>query len=255
MKTTKFLQKSVVSLGALLLLGCTGENNSYSQQSITQLGTMENAKLVLKIDAADQKQPQETVETNSTNTQPTNILPTAVATANGKVGFITTTTGETVYFDSNESTDIDGNIISYIWTDMDHNILSKDPNFKRAFYYSGIYEKTLSITDDKGGVARDRICILVDITKDEIPMMANAGPDIVTTPNTNITLEGRVICKDGNFSYSWSENDKVLANTKSFGKTYEEGVHTVVLEIKDNQTGYKAWDTVDITVKAANEDL
>ncbi len=247
MKTATFIQISTLALSTFMLLGCEGGDTSSNQQ-LSPLGTTENARLVLKIDNNTQKQPQKAIETNSTNTTPTNTLPTAIATANGKSGYISTTIGEPVFFDSNNSSDVDGNITSFVWTDMDHNILSQDSNFTRTFYYSGIYEKTLNIADNEGGIAYDRLCILVDITKDDIPMIANAGPDIETTPDTNITLEGRVICQDGNYTYSWSENDKILANTKSFTKTYEEGTHTIVLEIIDNQSGYTVWDTVDITV-------
>ncbi len=244
MKTSTLFHTTILSLGTFVLLGCGG-GKSTNMTPLSPLGTTENSRLILKID----NEPI-VLETNNTN-----FAPTAVATANGKKGYVNVATGEIVSFDSNASEDKDGNIISYLWTDMDYNILSTDSNFTRIFYQSGIYEKTLSVVDDKGNISNDRVCILVDIDKEDIEMIANAGADIKTYPDTNVTLDARVVCKDGNYTYEWSENGEILSTEKRFTKTYDEGTHDILVKITDNDNNHAAWDTVSVTVLPLEEEL
>ena len=233
MKTSIFLT-TLLSIAAFNLSGCGSNTNSTNLQP---LGTTSNPNASITIFAVQ------------TDANDTHQAPTVVATANNFATFTTTTINTPVNFDANVS-NTDANITSYTWTDMDGNVLSQDKNFTRTFYENGIYEKTLTVLDDKNATSFDRVCVLVGITQTDIPLIATAGLDVTTQADKNVTLTGRVICKDGNYTYNWSEDGTTLANSATFTKAYAEGTHNVLLKVTDENNN-SAWDAVQINATPA----
>jgi hypothetical protein len=241
----------MLSLTAALIIGC---NDSKSTRTLIDTKALyeisASDKLIIHIeDGADDSSENQLNETTDSN----NTSPMPNITANGQTDFVKVHVGEPVFFSSEGSVDQDGEIVKYIWTDMDNNVLSTDPDFTRIFYAPAVYEKTLTVVDDKNGIAQQRICILADIEKEDIPLIAHTGPDIVTRANLPVVVEGRAICKTGNFSYEWREGDNILANTQRLGYLFDEWVHYVTFKITDNDTGMYAMHTMKITVKPALE--
>jgi hypothetical protein len=180
-----------------------------------------------------------------------NESPIAVVHANGGQQYVSVHVGEPVFFTSEGSYDPDGTITRYIWTDMDDNVLSTDANFTRTFYSPAIYEKTLTVTDDKNASAYARVCILADITPTDIALIAHAGPDIFTTAGTPVSIEGRAICKSGDFSYAWYEVGSLLSSEATLHHIFGTGTHTLHFRVTDNATGMYAVDSVTIHVADA----
>jgi len=238
-----------------VLTGC-GENGSLAPLNTKSVSG--NAQLTIRIEGSQTQQAADANDTQTGAIPHENQAPVAKITTvtGGKTAtddFIYIHAGETVTFSGQESNDTDGNITTYIWSDMDNNVLSTDVNFTRTFYDATVYEKTLTLIDDKGAFSQQRVCVLADITPADIPLMANAGPDLVVAEGTVVPLRGHVTCKKGDYSYAWSENGNVFAQTQNVSRTFEPGVHEVLLTVTDNQTGAKAYDTAKITVNPAPE--
>lgn len=69
---------------------------------------------------------------------------------------------DTVIFDANGSTDGDGEIISYTWTDTQGNVLSDMKSFTYTFAVSGEHNITLNVMDDDELVDIDTVTITVE---------------------------------------------------------------------------------------------
>jgi len=248
---TSFISGTFISLCTVLMIGCGG--NTTETLVTKSLLSTDNSQLIIHIDPNDAQYQQEVAQEEGEETPHENQAPVAVVKGNGEQKYLDIHIGEPVFFDSSESSDPDGQITKYVWTDMDYNVLSTDVNFTRTFYKAGIYEKTLTIADDQGAISHDRICILADITAEQIPMIANAGPDMVVPENFRVTLAGRVICIEGDYSYEWKENNELLSQEATFQKMFDAGIHEVMLKITDNETGHMAYDTITITVTPADE--
>ncbi len=179
----------------------------------------------------------------------TNIPPVAIAIVNNKHDYITIHRCQNIQFNGDQSYDEDGNITSYVWTDAENKVLSQDINFSREFCTYGVYEKTLTVTDDKNTTGIDRVCILVDIDKEDIELIAYAGEDKTIALDTNITLSGRAICTDANLTYEWSKDGNVITDNNSFTKSdFTIGSHVLTFSVTDLNDNY-SHDSVTITVE------
>ena len=246
---------SLLSLTAILTIGC---NDAKSTRALVDTKALYqvSASDTLIIHIEDDGQNGEGSEDNNTQqneAEESNQPPEANVTANGHTDFVQVHVGEPVFFSSEGSHDPDGRIVKYIWTDMDENVLSTDENFTRTFYVPAIYEKTLTVIDDKNASAQRRVCILADITPADIALIAHAGPDVITNTNTHVVIEGRAVCKTGDFSYEWREGEVLLSESAILDHVFTEGEHMVTLKVTDNTTGKYALDSVKITVKPASE--
>lgn len=148
--------------------------------------------------------------------------------------------GSLVRFDGNASTDSDGSIVTYAWS----NSLTA-PSGDFVYQQPGVYTETLTVTDDKGASASDSVQITV---VDNFAPVANAGEDMTVEPGQLITLNGSG-SSDSNgtiASYAWSNGLTGQTPTLTFPA---EGVFSIVLTVTDNQ-GAMATDTVIVTVKS-----
>ena len=93
------------------------------------------------------------------------VAPVAVATINEN-DFNTTvvTPCEEVYFDSNYSTDPDGNVsnMTYSWDQLEGYHLSDDSAFSYRFEYAGSYEIILTVTDEQNLTSTDSVLVNVE---------------------------------------------------------------------------------------------
>lgn len=96
--------------------------------------------------------------TPSPTATPTPAPPTARASADP-------TSGEaplTVEFDGTESSDPDGEVVSYRWRFGDGSTPAEGPQVSHTFDRAGTYEVVLVVTDDDGNPARTTVTIEVD---------------------------------------------------------------------------------------------
>jgi len=90
------------------------------------------------------------------------LPPVAVATVNEHDFNITVNPCEIIYFDSNNSTDPDGNVsnMSYTWTENEA-ILSEEQSFTYKFDEQGTYEVVLTVKDEQNLTSTDSVLVIV----------------------------------------------------------------------------------------------
>ena len=159
--------------------------------------------------------------------------------------------------------DEDGNIASYQWTKIagpnSGTINNANSKSAKAINLSeGTYRFELSVTDNKGAIAKDTMQVTVNEAVN-IPPTANAGSDqTITLPTNNVSLNGSGTDSDGSIaSYQWTKisgpnsgaiNNANTASTTATNLTAE--VYQFELTVTDNK-GAIAKDTVQITVNEA----
>ena len=156
---------------------------------------------------------------------------------------------ETVILNGSGSSDADGTISSYQWTEGS-TLLGSGASISLDLLV-GTYTITLTVTDNDGLTATDQVTITVS---GNAHPTANAGPDQAVV---DVDLSGsEVLTLDGSgssdpdgtiVSYVWTEGATVLGNTVSLSPTFLVGVHTVVLTVTDDE-GVAETDQVTITV-------
>ncbi|MCH9813289.1 MAG: NAD nucleotidase [Epsilonproteobacteria bacterium] len=163
----KYTLSVVLSVALLTFSGCNNSTKKVETTPETQT-EQTNAVTTLKDENFNYKITATTEEAATTNPQlmmvsyssdPANQAPVCKITTDGTK--INPTNG--IGFSGLESSDVDGNIVSYKWTDMDGNVLSNEASFGRGFNYIGRYIKTLQVTDDKG--ATSSCSVTIDVTE------------------------------------------------------------------------------------------
>ncbi|WP_455207991.1 PKD domain-containing protein [Kaarinaea lacus] len=171
--------------------------------------------------------------------------------------------GDTVNLLSSGSSDEDGNIVSYLWTQIGGtpsvtiNRNSANPSFT-APNTIGNLTFELAVTDDYGAVGRDTVVISI---VSNVPPTANAGPDLAVNSGdtTPVSITGNGFDNDGNItSFIWTQiaGPSVTLNgadtaTVSFNVpvVQQQSIITLRLTVIDDG-GATGSDDVRITVNA-----
>lgn len=178
-----------------------------------------------------------------------NMAPNAIAHANGSLEMIKISTCQSVHFDAGSSYDPDGNDqnLSYLWSNQNSHIISDESSFDYRYDNKGVYEMTLIAVDEDNLTAIDRVCVLVSMDEDELPLVAKAGGNLEVNLDEKVNLSGRGFCRDDILKYEWKEGDKVLSSDAGFETSFETGKHTLIFTIEDFE-GNRAADSVVINV-------
>jgi beta-glucanase (GH16 family) len=157
---------------------------------------------------------------------------------------------ELVYLDGSSSAHHTGEISSYQWT-IDEEVVGTSP-LVTIELDRGVYTATLTVTDAKGRQANDEV--LITISNGGLSPIANAGADQSVEDDNgddiaSVTLDGSLSEEVASpiVSYSWSENDIVIATGVSPTVQLSTGVHVITLEVTDEDNG-SGRDEVVITV-------
>ncbi|MCB1186092.1 PKD domain-containing protein [bacterium] len=185
---------------------------------------------------------------------PANLVPVADI-------FAVPTSGDsplTVAFTGAGSTDLDGNIVSYVW-DWDDGTSAEDsgadPTISHTFGASGVYDVVLTVQDDDG--ATDTDTIQVNVTNvSNIPPNADiyasvlSGQAPLTVPFTaagSSDVDGVIV------NYSWDWDDTTTTDSgadPSVTHTFSNpGSYSVEVTVTDND-GSSDTDTIVITVSS-----
>ena len=174
-----------------------------------------------------------------------------------------TDSNQVVMLDGSGSSDPDGGVLTYAWS-----FESQPPNSQTVLAGAdtplasftptipGTYTIILTVTDDQGVSAIDRVMITV---MEDPPPIADAGPDQPQAANNQVVMldgSGSSDPDGGVLTYAWSfesqplNSQTVLAGADtplaSFTPTIP-GTYTVILTVTDDQ-GVSAIDRVMITV-------
>jgi len=178
-----------------------------------------------------------------------NVDPTADAGADQTVTDGDDTGDEPVTLDGSNSSDSDGTIVSYVWTESTTQIAAGvSPTVTLTV---AVHTITLEVTDNEGGGDTDTVQITVQAPPNEAPI-ADAGPDQVVhdsdeNGSESVTLDGSGSSDiDGTISsYVWEENSSQIATGVSPTVSLTTATHTIDLTVTDDDS---ATDTDSVTV-------
>ncbi len=153
-----------------------------------------------------------------------------------------------IKLDASGSSDPDGSIASYKWTE-DGVELSTRKSFNKIFD-AGRHEITLVVTDNDGDTGEDTLEILVNCAP-----IADAGPDMTVPEGTRVHFNASNSSdSDGNtMYYEWKEDGVGILNlAQSFDMVLPIGTHSIMLTVTDGY-GATATDRVAIEVTAVDQ--
>jgi len=158
--------------------------------------------------------------------------------------------GETVTFDGSESTDPDGDVVSYEWTSPDASLETTGRRVSYSFGSPGSYDVTLTVTDDAGATdTRTRTVTVANESPAAAFQYAPTDPGV----GESVTFDGSGSTDpDGDVvSYEWTSPDSAFGArgttvTHSFDTS---GAFDVTLTVTDDSG---ATDTRTRTVTVAN---
>ena len=175
----------------------------------------------------------------------TNLRPVASAVANPASG----PAPLVVQLDGSGSTDKDGSIASYGWNWSGGSATGVQPT--ATFPNEGEVFVTLTVTDDQGKIAKDRVKITI-APPDNLPptAVASASPPSGTAPLTVDLIGNRSTDSDGTIAtYEWAWGSGT-ATGPIVSEIFAEGSYSVTLTVTDDDG---ATDTEVITVQAFAE--
>ncbi len=170
---------------------------------------------------------------------------------------------ERIFLDGTRSHDPDGNIMSYLWQQVDGPSQGAIANPESASTrvdgaVSGNYQFRLTVKDNEGAISKDIVHLAVNF-----PPLVEAGPDqFLEAKTTGTLLQGSVEDKDGLVAVSlWSQrsgpsSSSIVADYDS-PKTevtgLEEGTYVFELIAMDDSEDIVR-DTVRVVVKGSSEE-
>ncbi|MEA1905857.1 MAG: PKD domain-containing protein, partial [Euryarchaeota archaeon] len=167
----------------------------------------------------------------------------------------TVTEGALVHFDGSNSSDPDGDSISYKWKEDGGAVLNAAPAFDVPLS-CGTHRIMLEVTDVYGAVSAPDYVVIDVIPVVQEPPVAAAGADQTVLVGTNVTLDASgSYDSDGTITkYEWREADAnsnaTLCELVSFERQFLRGVHHIMLTVTDN-SGASATDEVTIMVRTS----
>lgn len=190
--------------------------------------------------------------------QDPNSSPTANAGADQALADTDGLVGEDVVLNGAASSDADGVITSYIWTDSEGAQIATGPT-PSVRLPDGVSDVTLIVTDDSADATTNtaRDTVRITIAAAQAPT-ADAGgnrtiPDTDRIPGESVRLDGSASSdSDGSIvSYEWFDAQENLLGTSAvLDLTLPDGDNQITLVVRDN-VGNSGTDQVTITVGAA----
>lgn len=184
----------------------------------------------------------------------TNLPPVADAGADAVFNDVDGNGTETVTLDGTGSTDADGTIQVYRWTE-DGAFVAGGRTATPSLTV-GTHVITLEVEDDDGASDTDEVSIVVEKFTEKAPPVADAGPDFSVVDvdgsgDESVSLDGTGSTdSDGEITlYEWSEGGEVIAvGAIAENVLLAVGVHTITLTVTDDLLSTDT-DEVVVTVE------
>jgi hypothetical protein len=161
---------------------------------------------------------------------------------------------ERLTLDGSGSSDPNGTIVSYVWTEGGTEIATGGA--PRVRFDVGTHDVTLTVTDNDGATDTDTVVITVIAGAGNQPPTADAGPDQAVTDTDGGGDESVMLNGSGSSdpdgiiaSYVWTEGGSEIATGATPAVTLAVGTHDITLTVTDND-GAPDSDTVVITIDA-----
>jgi RHS repeat-associated protein len=157
--------------------------------------------------------------------------------ANINVSATTINSGEAVTFDATNSSDTDGEIVSYLWTDENLNILSSEKTFTKSFNTQGEYKITLSVEDNDGQTSSKDVTINVQSILNSIELTPS---DISIHEEETKAITAMASYSDGSTvevssNVTWEVSDATIVSMDNTGTltALKAGTATIKASIGD----------------------
>ncbi len=153
-----------------------------------------------------------------------------------------------VTLDGSASSDSDGTIQAYEWSEG-AVVLSQNQSFTKNDFSIGEHIISLVVADDRGASSSDSVVITIEEDPNILPV-ADAGQDQTVAEHSSLTLDGSASSdSDGMIvSHEWKEGFLVLSHDQSFTTNdFLIGEHVITLTVTDDK-GASASDVTLITI-------
>ncbi|WP_342372829.1 PKD domain-containing protein [Propioniciclava soli] len=167
------------------------------------------------------------------------------------VSFTPTMSNLTLSADASASADPDGSIVSYQW-DLGDGSTGSGPVLTKEYAQPGIYQVTLTVTDNRGGVAVQTIPVMAKLPNVLPTSYFVAAPQFLSvdfdgSPSTD--SDGTIV------SHAWSFGDGTAATGANVNHVYSApGTYEVTLTVTDDR-GDSSISTQSITLDQAPNQL
>jgi len=152
------------------------------------------------------------------------------------------------------ATDPDGSQVHYSWSQDGQPVGNDVSNYTFFAPYIGFGSKGIHIINctisdpDQGYVSLEWEVDVLDVNRPPQVKIVTPQNNANFTPDENITFLANASDPDGdNLTYQWRHDGLPLTTLGSFTRSFEEGVHTIELEVGDTIGGI-ATDSVTIIV-------
>jgi len=161
----------------------------------------------------------------------------------------TVNVGTLVHFNASNSSDPDGDTMSYLWKEDGGSTLNSAPSFAIRDLPCGTHRIMLEVTDVHGTIDTDYVVIDILPVDQKMPI-ANAGDDQTVLVGTNVTLDASGSSDpDGTIvTYEWLDANTTIGESDIYEHLFARGVHTITLVVTDDG-GASATDDVKVTVR------
>jgi PKD repeat protein len=159
---------------------------------------------------------------------------------------------ETAYFNGTNSYDPDGSIVTYDWDFGDWTTGSGE-EVSHAYDTAGLYDVTLTVTDNEGAQSNDMVTVMVDYgPPPDQPPVADAEPNYqeVGIGESALFWGYYSYDPDGGYimAYDWDFGDGNTDSGDVVSHTYSSyGIYSVTLTVTDDE-GDTDTDTVTVNV-------
>ena len=154
-----------------------------------------------------------------------------------------------------EASDADGDKLTYSWTSSGGTFISTDPSSNlsnwRAPKFKGEFTIDVSVSDGKGGVAKQSLKVTVQDNRNPVISQVTANPSSLKREETSSISCNATDPDNDNLTYAWEATGGTVSGS---GKTVtwkapaEDGTYTVKVKVDDGKGG-TADGSVVITVK------
>jgi hypothetical protein len=171
-----------------------------------------------------------------------NIPPIAVAGAD-----ITVFEGGTIRLSAEESSDPDGETLSFEWS-IDGTVFSTKKIEENKTFPVGVHTIMLKVEDGMGASSTDTMVVRVE--KENIPPVADAGDDLIISEGAAVQFSAKASRDpDGNItSYVWMMPDGKTIKKSEFEAKFPLGTFTLLLNVTDDK-GATGIDEITIVVE------
>jgi hypothetical protein len=184
----------------------------------------------------------------------TNLPPVANAGADAAFTDHDGNDEQQVTLDGSASTDPDGTIEIFRWTDDQDEFVAAGP-IATPTLPVGLHVISLTVTDDDGASDTDQVTITVQEQPANAPPVADAGPDFSVVDEDGsgdepVELDGSASSDaDGEISlWTWTEGGVTIATGQTAEVTLAVGVHAITLMVSDDLLA-TGTDEVVVTVE------